>query len=256
MSIFENLKGKTVLIGKNPSDCRLHISVKINGQPKSTAIGEMGSVSKCVSRSDPSKGVAHCKIDINNNGNMILTNVKLENTTYVNGAEIMSKQITKDSVVELGVGRYRLDICAVLEAASKLVEVVEPKVYPIKHLEAVWNEYNGSIKKIRKGQQRLGVYSSIPMGLSMLGGIVAGVVPEIRIAAIVFTGVAFGVFLLTLFVRTKDDSIEKTEEVTEKFQSKYICPNPKCKHFMGMQSYTILRQNKKCPYCGCLLTDK
>lgn len=254
MSISENLKGRTILIGKEPSNGRLMISVNIKGGNKNTAIGEMGSVPNCVSRCKPAENVAHCKVEIDSVGNLILMNGKPQNTTYVNGSEIMSKKIKADAKIELGVDRYRLNLCAVLEAAAKLVDIVVPKEYSISHLEQVWNEYNTNIKQIKMKQQRVGVYSSIPMGLSMLGGLVAGVAPQIRTAALIFTGVAFVFLLLTLFLRTKDKSIEKTEEVTDHFQNKYICP--KCKHFMGMQSYKILRQNKKCPYCGCLLTDK
>ena len=39
MISIDNLKGKTILVGKEPGNGRLFVSVKINGQPKTAAIG-------------------------------------------------------------------------------------------------------------------------------------------------------------------------------------------------------------------------
>ena len=84
MSVLDNLRGKTILIGKEPGNGRLLISVNIKGQVKNTTLGEMGCVPSCVSRCIPSDGVAHCKIDIDISGNITLTNAKPQNTTCVN----------------------------------------------------------------------------------------------------------------------------------------------------------------------------
>ena len=93
MISIENLKGKTILVGKEPGNGRLFVSVKINGQPKTAAIGEMNSVPNSVSRCKPAENTAHCKIEVDATGNLIVTNLKPQNVTYVNGAEIVSKKV-------------------------------------------------------------------------------------------------------------------------------------------------------------------
>lgn len=249
---MDNLKGKTILVGKEPGNGRLYVSVNVNGQHKVAPIGEMQSVPNSVSRCKPGENTAHCKITVGGNGEMTITNMEPRNMTYVNGTEVATKRIKAGCRIELGKDRYAMDLNAVIQAARKMVGVE----YSIRHLEIVWNEYNDSMKKIKIRQKNLGLLSNIPMGFSMLGGLVAGVYPQVREVALVFTGIALLIMLIGFYKRFTDKSIDEMEALTEDFQRKYICPNPECHHFMGNQPYNILRQNKNCPYCKCKLTEK
>lgn len=261
---LENLKNKTILVGKEPGHGCLFVSVKINGQPKTAAVGEMNSVPNSVSRCKPADGVAHCKIDIDATGNMVVTNLKPQNVTYVNGAEIVSKKVKQNGVIELGKDRYPVNVNTIIETASKIVTSFCPpppppaEEYSIKHLKKVWDEYNGKMRDIKVRQRNNGLLSSIPMAFSMLGGLIAGVAPEIRELALIFTGIALVIMLIGFYRRFTDKSIEEQEKITEEFQMKYICPNKKkpCNHFLGMKPYNLLRQDKKCPYCGCGFNEK
>ena len=94
---MDRLKGKTILIGKEPGQGRLLVSV--SGK---TAVGASNSVPNSVSRCKVAEGVAHAKITVDQSGNMVLTNMKTENVTYVNGSEIASKRILPSNTVELG----------------------------------------------------------------------------------------------------------------------------------------------------------
>ena len=250
--MMDNLKGKTILVGKEPGNGRLYVSVNVNGQHKVAPIGEMQSVPNSVSRCKPGENTAHCKITVGGNGEMTITNMEPRNMTYVNGTEVATKRIKAGCRIELGKDRYAMDLNAVIQAARKMVGVE----YSIRHLEIVWNEYNDSMKKIKIRQKNLGLLSNIPMGFSMLGGLVAGVYPQVREVALVFTGIALLIMLIGFYKRFTDKSIDEMEALTEDFQRKYICPNPECHHFMGNQPYNILRQNKNCPYCKCKLTEK
>lgn len=258
---MDNLKGKTILVGKEPGNGRLYVSVSINGQHKTAAIGEMQSVPNSVSRCKPGENAAHCKIAVGENGEMTITNMKQQNVTYVNGTEVATKRIKAGCRIELGKDRYAMDLNAVLQAARKIVGMMPAppapaQEYSIRHLKRVWKEYNDSIKGIKIRQKNLGLLSNIPMGFSMLGGLVAGVYPQVREVALVFTGIALLIMLVGFYKRFTDKSIDEMEALTEDFQRKYICPNPDCQHFMGNQPYNVLRQNKNCPYCKCKLTDK
>ena len=62
MNITDNLKGKTILIGKEPEQSRLLIAIK--GTSQITTLGQIGSVPNSVSRCKPTEGVAHCQIEI------------------------------------------------------------------------------------------------------------------------------------------------------------------------------------------------
>lgn len=264
MNSFEILKGKTILVGKEPGNGRLIVSVKINGQFNPTAIGDINSVPNSVSRYKHAEGSAHCKFEVDNSGNMMVTNLKPQNVTYVNGAEIVSKKVKPNGVVELGKDRFSISINTIVETAIKIVNKVLPpppppiEEYSIKHLKKVWDEYNSSMREIKIRQRNIGLLSSIPMAFSMLGGLIAGVAPEIREYALILTGIALFIMVIGFYKKFTDKSIEETEQITEDFQKKYVCPNKKkpCNHFLGNVPYNILRQNTKCPYCGCGFNEK
>ena len=264
MNAIDILKGKTILVGKEPSNGRLFVSVRINGQPKTAAIGEMNSVPNCVSRCKPAENTAHCKIEVDNSGSIIVTNLKPQNVTYVNGVEIASKKVNQNGMIELGKDHYPVSVDTIIQTASKIVLSVcpppptSPEEYSIKHLKLVWDEYNGKLREIKIRQRNIGLLSSIPMAFSMLGGLIAGVAPEIREYALFLTGIALFIMLIGFYMRFTDKSIEETDKTTEEFQRKYVCPNKKkpCNHFLGNVPYNILRQNTKCPYCGCGFNEK
>ena len=114
---MERLKGKTILIGKEPGQGRLLVAIQGNG--KSAAIGAPGSVPACVSRCKPSEGVAHAKITVDQTGNMTITNMKPQNVTFVNGSEIASKRVSSSNTVELGKDRFSINLPVVIETAKK-----------------------------------------------------------------------------------------------------------------------------------------
>lgn len=256
--MIDALKGKTILIGKEPGQGRLLIAIK--GVPKVTTLGQIGSVPNSVSRCKPAEGVAHCQIEIDQMGNMTLTNMKAQNVTYVNGFEIMSKRIDPTSTIMLGKDRYAIDLNVTLNTAAKLVSKVmpppPPPEYSIKHLKDIWDDYSASLKKIKIRQKNIGLLSSIPIAFTMLGGLIAGVAPEIRPFALIFTGIAFVVMLIGLYLRFTDKSIEETEKLNDKFQDRYVCPNPKCHQYLGNTPYKLLRQKKNCPSCKCQWTEE
>ena len=185
----------------------MFVSVKINGQPKTAAYGEMNSVPNSVSRCKPAENTAHCKIEIDTTGNLIVTNLKPQNVTYVNGAEIVSKRVKPDGMLELGKDRYLVSVSTILETASKIVAKVSPtpppppEEYSIKHLQKVWDDYNNGLRDIKIRTKNIGLLSSIPMAFSMLGGLIAGVAPEIREYALVLTGIALLIMLIGFIER-------------------------------------------------------
>lgn len=263
--MVENLKGSTILIGRESDNGRLLVSLMINGTAKTAAMGSAGSVPNCVSRCKPAEGVAHCKIVIDGGGNMTIVNMKPANVTYVNGVEIVSKRISESSNVELGKDRYRLNVDSMLAVASKVVNVVKPptpKTYSVRPLEQAWNEYHDGLLAIkRRGRSIMQLRSASPIFTLGSGSIAAIAKTQdwssgIFIVTTTLTVIGLILMIYSFYKSYTDKSIEESERLTEDFQRRYVCPNPNCHHFLGMQSYNVLRQNKKCPYCGCQLTDK
>lgn len=253
--MYENLRGKTLFIGKEQTQGRLAVYMDQNGKMLLTELGLPGSVPNSVSRCKPTERTAHCKLEISRDGNLVLTNLKSQNVTFVNGTEIISKKINVDSSVELGKDHFHLDIQMVLDAASKLM----PIVYSIRPLEKVWADYEQKTYDLKRRQRNLANIKGLYMPcvvLSTLSGVVVKYLGADNDIANTFSYILYGIAAIIMFYglykSLTDKSLEEGKKITDDFQQDYVCPNPKCRHYLNMQPYKVLRQNKKCPYCGCL----
>ncbi|MDE7350550.1 MAG: hypothetical protein K2N25_05740 [Muribaculaceae bacterium] len=250
---MEQLKGKSILIGKEPKNGRLLLYIP--EIKKVGAIGTPNSVPGCVSRCQADKGLAHTRLSIDKDGNLTLTNLKPENHTYVNGLEIMSRRITPSTKVELGIDRYPLDIQAILDAAKKLLP---PSPLDISHLEKIYNDYEAELDRITMAQQDLAKKRMLPIMVSSSSGVITAISGVISLNALWVTAPIAGIVSLMYFknYRKKDTSYEERKAAQSEFQHKYVCPN--CNHFFGGLSFDILTnqltsaKDKKmyCPKCG------
>ncbi len=256
---MDRLKGCTILIGREHAQGRLLVA--LSGSDKTAIVGAAGSVSGSVSRCKPAENTAHCKIEIDSSGTMVLTNLKPQNVTYIDGVQVESKRITDSSSILLGQDKYVLDLPLLLNTAIKLAAEAKAasssNEYSISHLEDVWNEYEGAMEAIQRRQQLLGRRRLLPIMIGSASGLIALVCATIKISSLYITlpitAISFIIYLI-IYLK-KDTSIEDRKEATDCLYDNYVCPNPHCNHFMGNQPYRILRQNKKCPYCGCKFTE-
>ncbi len=264
---MENLTNISVSIGREKGRGRLFVSVKAGRQVKNTALGQDSSVPNCVSHSDPVNDVAHCRIDIDSEGNMVLSNLNPRNVTYVNDVEIVSKKITPQSRISLGVDKYQINLNAILAAGNQLMAstniVASNKVFSILPLKAVWEDYENSIYRLQKRQKNLGVVRSMYIPLTILSSLAGFVATKIGLNETVSTAISYCMYALAilflfygLYRTISDKSLEEKKVLDRNFQEKYVCPNPDCNRFMGNQPYNIFRQNTFCPYCKCKFTDK
>lgn len=255
---MDKLKGKTILIGKEPGQGRLLIAIQENG--KNAAIGAPGSVPSCVSRCKLAEGVAHAKITVDQSGNMILTNMKSQNLTFVNGSEIASKRVSLTNLVELGKDRFGISLPVVIETAKKLVDIVPPPSTPankfnISHLEHVWTNLQTKRKEIQAKQKRInlvrsgcGIFTMCAMPCIFLFGPVGYALTGIGILGNIYS-----------FVGLKnDETSDVIEQLNEEFQDRYVCPNPECNKFLGNISYKLLKKqySMHCPYCKSEFVEK
>lgn len=264
---MERLKGKTILIGKEPGQGRLLVAIAGNG--KSAAIGAPGSVPACVSRCKPAEGIAHAKITIDQSGNMVIANVKSQNVTYVNGVEIASKRVSPTNTVELGKERYHVNLPAIIEVAKKIVVLAttpqpgphpkpspEPvKRYNIAHLERVWDDLQAQRKAIQAKQKQInlvrsgcGLFTLCAMPCIFMFGPIGYVLTGIGIVGNLYS-----------FVGLKNDNTSDIlDQMNEDFQDRYVCPNPDCNKFLGNISYKLLKKqySMHCPYCKSEFVEK
>lgn len=265
----ENLLGRSILVGKEPMKGRLFVSIRINGQPKTAALGLPGSVPNSVSRCMAQQDIAHIKIDVAKDGTMTITNMKPQNITYVDGSEVMKKAITEKSRVELGSDRFPINLAEILTTASKIVDVVippKPKEYSIRPLRRVWNEYHQGELELKKKPQKLAQLQKLSSFFTIAGGSLyialgrfgfkaGGPGVEHFFGALTVIGILL--FAYSFFKSSRSKTVEEAEALKKRFQKRYVCPNPKCHHYVGgLGDYDLLRQNKNCPYCKCVWTEK
>lgn len=243
------LIGKTIYIGREAGEGRLKLMMQVGNVMKDIAIGNPGSVPETVSRClGPQK--AHCSIEVCRNGALKFSNMNERNVTTLDGHWIETMTVTSTSSTELNLGadNYVVDIDAVLDAALSLL----PNVYDIKPLEAVWNEYEETIRNIRLKREKFQAIFSVTSILSSLG-ILCMIIPGlgwVRIVLIVLS-VALGAVACVYKFQAPKKNLAQEKELNDKFFESYVCPNGNCNHFLGRQEYRVLRQNKGCPYCKC-----
>ena len=164
------LFGKTILIGREPVNGRLLVSMKHNGKNYFAPIGQPGSVSGGLSRCIPGEDKAHCRLQIDMKGNMTLENAKAENVTFVDGTQIMKKHIDEGSIIEMGQYKYQVSVAEVLKTLTLIANQVigggsavksgggaseNVPTFSIDHLKAVYDEFHDKQMEIKYRQRNL-----------------------------------------------------------------------------------------------------
>ena len=196
----------------------------------------------------------HCLVSVKGEDDIVVRNIKAANVTFVNGVEIEEKHITCYDKIELGKSRYFLNLPHIIASISP-AQQTKQKPFGIKPLKAVWDNYIKQDLLLQKRHKNIGLLSSIPMGFTMLGGVLAGVIESIRPYSIAFTVAALAVMVYGFYKRATDDTLEKRQQLKQDFQRKYVCPNPECRHFMGNTPYDSLLDKGTCPYCKATFED-
>ena len=251
---MERLKGKTILIGRDPVVSSLLIAIKDSGN--SSTIGNPGSVPYSVSRCRIKEGVGHAKIEIDDKGDMTLYNMNSSNSTFVDGVEISICRISAHSNIELGKDRYRLKLTTIIDGLQKNGAALP---IDISHLKEVWENYEAEIDRIVKTQQDLGKKRMLPIMVSSASGILSGLGALVSLSTLWVTLPITGVVSALYFrnYNAKDTSYEDRRNANTDLQKKYVCPA--CNHFFGNMGYELLKnqlrnpkdQKMYCPKCKC-----
>ncbi len=257
---MDRLKGKTILIGRAADKGRLAVAIK--GSSKMAELDAEGAVPTSVSRCSPSSGTAHCTIDVDQEGALVITNLKAQNITLVNGMEVQAKHISPSDTIALGREKYPIDLTLILHTAIKLVSATpaatpapaqQPKTFSIKPLETIWDEYKEKCRAVRNKSRRIALIRSL-CGVFTSGALIC--IHFFGTIGLVLTGIGLIGNIYSFVGLKNNDTTEEIDKLDDWLDDNYICPNPACQHSIGKSNkYKYLLQNGKCPYCHCTFTE-
>ena len=233
-----------IIIGREEGARRLHC---VAGG-REFNIGAAGSVPLSVSRQ-------HCKVTVNGS-DITIENIKVQNITFVDGNQIVSKTISATSKVQLGEERFLIPLQQILQLATGgKVGAPEVPTFSLKPLKSVWEEYDRRKMEIQNHAAKSANKQRLQGILSMLGmcvGFIPGIDQTIRIVIIV-AALAIAVYF---FIKgSMNESVQQQlHDLDEEFAKKYKCPNPACGKPFGNVPYRNIEYNKQCFACGCKYT--
>ena len=244
---MKNFKNQTIFIGRDPQRSQLLVAMNVGGKLKCAGVDNTLTISNSVSRLDLATKSAHCKIDIDDSGNMKITNLKDANVTYVDGTMVACKGITESSKIALGGDQYQINLRDIKKALEGLDDSVD-----ISHLKKVWDTYQGDLEKISKVQQERNRRRMLPMLIGVGSGCLAPILSISIGTNSLFVTVPISTLSLIICLKNymeKDTSIEDKKRAKEKFEKAYVCPSPKCNKILQGE-FLFVHQRGKCPYCG------
>lgn len=227
---------------------------------------------------DPTVSREHCWLTDNGDGTYTLLN-KSQQGTVVNGNRVMKTIVTPNTYITLsGTTTLKVADLLPLEAPSpaprqapsfaprqapsspqRPVQKPSTPTYSIAHLEAVWDDYHETLLDIQRRQRTTTLLRSASPMFTLGSGALAALANRMKCDEVfwitaILAGIGIVLMIFSFFKGLIDNSIDEKEEATELFNSYYVCPNPKCHHFMGNQAYQIVSQHKNCPWCKCKFT--
>lgn len=235
------------VLGKEEGQHRL--LVKIGS--KAFVVGTPQSVPNTVSRT-------HCSLSVEFSDDLtrkvtkiMIKNIKTQNITYVDGQEIETKVIGENSFVQLGIDRYSVDLKQVINGMRKFLPQL-PEEFSILPLKSIWQDYDTTKMQLQLSEQKKNNFRSLG-GILSGAGILFMFVPALGIIRYLATGMSVLIGIVFFFrgMNTNSSLTVKLHDLDENFRKKYVCPNPKCRHFLGQIPYDVLRQNKGCVHCKC-----
>lgn len=176
----------------------------------------------------------------------------------VNGETKQRAVVGLDTPLQFGID-FRITV-------RQLLKIAPPPPPPppagYEHLEKIWREYNDTKQRLSISVSRLNnarmVVLPLGSGLSIAASVIgAGDNTWKFIGSII--GIIFSVLVSIIIgqlsIKRQRRVQAETEELTAKFMLEYVCPNPKCRHFLGYTPPAVLKAKNVCPYCKAKLSE-
>lgn len=218
--------------------------------------------------SDPTVSREHCWLTDNGDGTYTLEN-KSPQGTFVDGRQIVKTRVTACTSIRLSptttvTVRDLIPLLQAPVARQRMLSSTQSQVpeYSISFLKKVWDDYHEGQLDIQREQKSINLMRSASPLFTMGSGAVAtlsrtlGWGNAVFTLTIILTLIGLALMVYSFLKGVNDHSIEKKEALNETFQDRYVCPNPKCHHFLGNKPYSLLRQDRSCPWCKCKFTER
>lgn len=190
--------------------------------------------------------------------------------TFVKGLPIVETEVELDDPIIMGdfqtTVRQLLGLNQTAGEKSKIDDVKDIKIPPIKkqgtveyvsvaNLEKVYLNYQDALKRLAKQKAKANVMRMLPMQLVMplALGLTGILLPDDTSGRLIKGAVMVGVMSMTVFmsqrlISVSTNQIDEQYELTQQFQTDYVCP--KCKNFFGAaKPYKALLNQGQCPFC-------
>ena len=222
-----------ITIGRDGQTGKLRLTV---GKQTST-FGAENSVPRSVSQ-------AHARLTIGDDGTLVLTNLNIENETYVNHRAIERKRISEGDRISLGGDKYRL--------GWDMLKPFIPKMADIGGLEQVWRDYQRQRLQMQIRERRFNTLRSatgLITTLAVVLGAVTGRDNLLFTSLYIAAGLVSLVFFVIAFKASSKIPMQQ-QQLTEDTKHRYKCPA--CGALLTLQDFDMLRQTKGCPHCGAI----
>jgi hypothetical protein len=224
---------KEIVIGRDGPTGKLRLTVGT----QSATFGQQNSVPRSVSQE-------HARLTIGDDGTLVLTNLNVNNDTYVNHQGVERKRIKEGDHIVLGGEHYRL--------TWDMLKPFIPQMADITPLEQVWNDYQQQRLQMQIRERRFNALRSATGLITMFAVVLGAVTGRDNLLFLALYGVAGVVSLVFFFFayRASSQIPQMQYELQERVKQQYKCPACGC--LLTLQDYDMLRQTKGCPHCGAL----
>ncbi len=228
---------KQFIIGRDPgNDRRLNV-LEGDGLTILKKI-ELGvAVDRSVSRN-------HVRVEIADDGqHCTVTNLKDGCVTAVDGAIFERRSVPSTATLQLGEHSVAVALRDVLAGLVDTSVDTAP-------LRDVWDDYESRKMKLQVANSRFSNLRSLSILFTLGGAVIPMLFPDAdedwRLWSVLI-GVVFTVVMAAIGHVNCERYPKRLKALDNEFQSRYACPA--CGHFLGTKSYTLLKQDKACPYC-------
>ena len=200
----------------------------------------------------------HARLIIEDNYSIILEDCNSKNGTFVDLHKIIRKRVALDTTIRLG-GKTTIKVSQLLPPA--LLEILKDKEnekirQDFLKLEPLWNTYLQKKTEIEKRKNKGSFINRLPVYITLLSGIIMACFRGKIYAMIAVPTISFIVSsIVTRYIdkcneRKRNLASLELIELDKQLREVYLCPNPRCKAFLGVMPFSSLKQTGHCFRCN------
>lgn len=222
---------------------------------------------------DNSVSRQHCKLVPNGDGTFTLIHLSQSGTTKIDGREVIQKQVTPDTVLQLShnfkakvadlvgqqilnANRPNLNQRASFQGnvnnrppQNRVNQPAAPQRVSIAHLERVYEEYNNHKLQVAKENKRVGMIRAGSTIFTMGSGLISSLT-DIGPLGWVMTGIGLIGIVYSIIGMKNAETPEQRQAIQDQFDDAWACPN--CRKSLNAKNYRMLVKNyQHCPHCKC-----